>query len=433
MVLIHELGHYVAAKILKFKVIEFSVGFGPALLQKKTKSGEKFSFRIIPLGGYCAFETEDEDGNEAEKSFYKEKPWKRIIVLLSGALFNIISAVIFSFMFLLIVGTVAVNSFTIGGVTYRNNGEAYNPNFQVGDIVTHIGGREVNNNERDNLENLIGHFSAGDVVDFTIIRNGQRQNISVVKTWISQPSYDGFGFTYRLQSNGARIRAVAQAIGGVRYNDLKNGDIIVAVNGEAVRNNTPLATLTRGVRMGDSVTFRVLREVEDEDAIYLDIVIPKMQISPAFLGFGFIISSNHERSFVRAITGAIPLTFRLSGAILRSLGGIFTGGTAVTDMAGPVGTVTQMAQMSHQNWQHILILLPLLASNLAIFNLLPLPALDGSKIIFTIIEWIKGKPVPRNIENMIHLIGMAVLLLLVISIDVLGFFARGSPSGWIRF
>ena len=65
MVLIHELGHYVAGKMLKFKINEFSVGFGPKIIQKTKKNGEVFSLRAIPLGGYCAFEGEDEDGKEA--------------------------------------------------------------------------------------------------------------------------------------------------------------------------------------------------------------------------------------------------------------------------------------------------------------------------------------------------------------------------------
>ena len=105
MVVIHEFGHYIAGKILKFKINEFSVGFGPKLFSKKKKNGEVFSLRLVPLGGFCAFEGEDEEcENKETRSFNNEKPWKRIIVLLSGGVFNILSAVIFSFLFILIVG-----------------------------------------------------------------------------------------------------------------------------------------------------------------------------------------------------------------------------------------------------------------------------------------------------------------------------------------
>ena len=96
MVTIHEFGHYVAGKLLGFKINEFSVGFGPALFKKRSKkTGELFALRVIPLGGYCAFDGEDDYEEEEDKKeeypepkgarFNDQKPWKRIIVLLAGA------------------------------------------------------------------------------------------------------------------------------------------------------------------------------------------------------------------------------------------------------------------------------------------------------------------------------------------------------------
>ena len=90
MITIHELGHYTAGKILKFKINEFSVGFGKTLFSKTKKNGEVFSIRLIPLGGYCAFEGED-TANENSDSFNAQAPWKRLIVLFSGAFFNFLS------------------------------------------------------------------------------------------------------------------------------------------------------------------------------------------------------------------------------------------------------------------------------------------------------------------------------------------------------
>ena len=93
MVTIHEFGHYTAGKMLGFKINEFSIGFGPALFSKTNKkNGEKFSIRAIPLGGYCAFDGEEND-TETETSFMKQKPWKRLIVLFFGAFFNFLSEI----------------------------------------------------------------------------------------------------------------------------------------------------------------------------------------------------------------------------------------------------------------------------------------------------------------------------------------------------
>ena len=81
MVTIHELGHYTAGKMLKFKINEFSIGFGKSLWSKTNKSGEKISLRLIPLGGYCAFEGEDEDSNNPA-AFNNQKPWKSLTLYL---------------------------------------------------------------------------------------------------------------------------------------------------------------------------------------------------------------------------------------------------------------------------------------------------------------------------------------------------------------
>ena len=104
MITVHEFGHYTAGKLLKFKINEFSIGFGKALISKTKKNGEKFSIRIFPLGGYCAFEGEDEDNKENPDAFNNQKAWKRLIVLFMGAFFNFLSAIIFAVIFLMAFG-----------------------------------------------------------------------------------------------------------------------------------------------------------------------------------------------------------------------------------------------------------------------------------------------------------------------------------------
>ena len=88
-------------------------------------------------------------------------------------------------------------------------------------------------------------------------------------------------------------------------------------------------------------------------------------------------------------------------------------------MTGPVSTIGFMAEATQMDWRNLLVLLPLIASNLAVFNLLPIPALDGSKVVFAIIEWIRKKPINRNVEAYIHFAGFAFMILFVILIEIL--------------
>ena len=94
MITVHELGHYVAGKIFGFKINEFSIGFGPAIYKRTRKDGEVFAIRALPLGGYCAFEGEDEDGKESPEAFNNRPAWKRLIVLLSGVTFNFLLLIV---------------------------------------------------------------------------------------------------------------------------------------------------------------------------------------------------------------------------------------------------------------------------------------------------------------------------------------------------
>jgi len=105
MVTLHELGHYIAGRILKFKITEFSIGFGLPLFQVKNKRGEIISLRLFPLGGYCAFDGEGDDENvPKEGSFNSQKPWKRIIVFLAGVTMNFLTAIVFSLILLCSIG-----------------------------------------------------------------------------------------------------------------------------------------------------------------------------------------------------------------------------------------------------------------------------------------------------------------------------------------
>lgn len=357
MIVIHELGHYIAGKILKFKINEFSVGFGPKILSKTKKNGEVVSLRAIPLGGFCAFagETDTEDEKPAEpftetadvsnaaqpaaheRTFLEEKPWKRIIVLLSGGVANLLSAVIFAFIFIWAVGFTVP---TVQQVYTAPDGSVYNP-LQKGDIIRAVNGKDVS--IMHSYEDLIGGLKENDSATLVVERNGERISVNVTKKHIQS---------------------------------------------EAVDPDT-----------GKTET--------------LD-----------YVGLGFVSMSSFEKvGFGYALKYCVPYMFKLSWMILGSFGSMFTGKVPITDLSGPAGTVALMADLARANWRNIFILLPLIASNVGLFNLLPIPALDGSKVVFTTIEWIRGKPVNRKVENMIHTVGILVLLGLLVILDLVRFIA----------
>ena len=230
MVTIHEFGHYLAGKALGFKINEFSVGFGPAIYKKRSKkTGELFALRVIPLGGYCAFDGEDsvddeskpvqnddsakknlsinekvdvfdeetnradiieenrslaaveKDDNQQEskvtelKKFNDQPPWKRILVLLAGATFNFLSGIIFAFIFLCVGG----NMFTVvGDKVLTKDGEDINPQLMKNDVIIRVNGVDLN--VMNTFSDVIS-ASDGTEFTFTVIRDGETLDVIVKK------------------------------------------------------------------------------------------------------------------------------------------------------------------------------------------------------------------------------------------------------------
>ncbi len=383
MILIHEFGHYIVGKILKFKINEFSIGFGPKIFSKTNKkTGEIFSLRLLPLGGFCAFDGEDsvddeskpvqnddsakknhsinenvdvfdeetnradiieenrslaavekddnqQEGKETElKKFNDQPPWKRILVLLAGATFNFLSGIIFAFIFLCVGG----NMFTVvGDKVLTKDGEDINPQLMKNDVIIRVNGVDLN---------VMNTFS----------------------------------------------------------------DVVSASD-------------------GTEFTFTVIRDGETLDVIVKKGTVYDKKNKKEYLGFGIMSGTLAKPMNVwEALALCVPYTLKLSWVILGTFGKLLTGKLGLNTVTGPISTIGFMAQAAKQNWLNILLLLPMISANLAIFNVLPIPALDGSKVVFAIIEWVRGKPLNRKVEAYIHAAGFILLLGFCVLVEILHLF-----------
>lgn len=335
MITIHEFGHYTFGKWLGFKINEFSIGFGKAIFSKTKKNGEKFSIRILPLGGYCAFAGEDEEDKDPN-AFNNKAPWKRIIVLLGGVTFNFVSAVIFAFILLVSFG-----------------------------------------------------------YDIPQIQNVDKN--------------------YEFVQNYNASRPVSEHLG---Y--LQQGDVIRKVDGKTVsfvQDNT-FTSLMQQYKIDDTFVLTVQRQGETE---YVDVLMTKFvdeshpQNEYGILG---IQSTAYKYNFFEALIECVPLAFAMAWKVLVFLFMLLTGGVALTDVGGPITTIGMIAEYSQANIANLFIFLPFIAANLAVFNILPIPSLDGSRILFTTIEWIRRKPINRKVEGYIHFAGIVVLLAFIVFVDI---------------
>ena len=356
MITVHEFGHYVAGRALGFKIDEFAIGFGPALIKRRKRNGEVFSLRAVPLGGYCAFAGEDgssdapPDCNPAagvSGTFTSKPPWQRIVVLLSGALMNYITAVVMIVASFLIFGQMVVR---IDGVTYPEGFSAAD-SFVAGDVIIEAEGGGVYLTT-DLMQALAGK-KEGEGARFTVDRGGSLTEITV--------------------------------------------------------------TLRRDCDFENSSQTSVLWE-----ALGVDI-----RVGEDGVGYWQVSTVSRTFPFFESVGRSFAYSFRIAGTIFRVLGELLTGQIGLNAVGGPVTTIKLTSQLASQSVQGFLEIAAYIGVNLAVFNLLPIPALDGSKVVFCIIEWIFRRPVPRKVEAAIHAAGFVLILGFAVLVDVLQFAACG--------
>lgn len=367
MIMLHELGHYTFGRIFKFKIEEFSIGFGPKIFSKTNKkTGEVFSIRCIPLGGYCAFAGEDEevpdesevpeeDKSKYDHYFNKRPVWQRIIVLFAGAGFNFISALIVITIFFAGYG----EYFPVVGNVYQhveyNEDGSYSviegsQQLQEGDVIYSVNGKYCYSLlEFNRLNNLVAE--SGDTIDLVVLRDGEEVSIKLDKNYY--------------------------------------------------------------------LTYVASDETDEEGN---PILVPQVSQSKG-VGMSLATFSVEKLPFGRALGHGFTFGYDILRVTFTTLGQVFSGDVAVSDSLGGTATaIYSLAQLVQAGIPAIIYGFCLLSISIGIMNILPLPALDGSRIVFAIIEGIRKKPINRKVEGMIHFVGIIVLFALAIILDLVHFF-----------
>lgn len=413
MVTIHEFGHYLAGKILGFKINEFSVGFGPAIFKKRSKkTGELFALRVVPLGGYCAFDGEDEADEETEKSNEDKKnspdePFSEMAETgESGEKAGSLRA-----------EEIAEENQAQSGKESESDypepkGIRFNDQLPWKRIIVLLAGATMN-------------YLLGLLLIFVMFVSVGRPMYSVVK---EKPDNNE-----EAAANGVRSSLFLDTQDGeAEENGLCTGDVIVRIEGKKVYLISDYLSALKGKNAGDTAKIEVLREENGERVsriVEVTLAVSSSEFD-ALTKTGYMVRSlgvyalapvTQREGFGRAAGDSFAYSFKEAGMVLSSLGQLITGKIPLKSMGGPITTIRITSQQATSGWLSFLNIASFIGVNLAVFNLLPIPALDGSKIVFCIIEWIRKKPINRKVEAMIHFIGIIVLFGFAILVDFLQF------------
>lgn len=405
MITVHEFGHYCAGKVLGFKINEFAIGFGPAIFKRKKKDGEQFSIRALPLGGYCAFEGEDEDGKDNPEAFNSKPAWKRVIVLVAGVTFNFLFGILASVIYLLVAG------YTVPKVTAALNSNEYTGSgLKKGDIILEVNGKPIE--AYRNISSMISKYKAGETYTLTINRDGE-----IIDVVSSNQEYPAFYFV----ANDSYFEDKLYYADGTPVNIEEFSNKIMLEISTSTESSDETGTGAALV----SYMSTLCKDKNGTHYTYEDVkALIQQEGAIAYAQKGVSIGIIHtsvegpKYSFFECVGKAWPFSFYLCDMIIDSFVGLFTGAVAVSEAGGTITAISQIAEISSWGLSPFLLLIPLLAMNLAVFNILPIPALDGARVVFVLIEMIFRKPVNRKIEGWIHTIGLFVLLGLVIFLDI---------------
>ena len=207
--------------------------------------------------------------------------------------------------------------------------------------------------------------------------------------------------------------------------ELKQGDTIYKLNGHSLGQKGDFAkyldialasgqeTCTLTVAEGDKTYDYVVATSDLSDG---KLVVAES----AYSGVGMAIRYDKYRfNFGESLVRAFPYCGEVGMLVLRTLGGLITGAVGVDQVGGPITTISMTTQVISTGFANVLMLIVLISVNLAVFNLLPVPALDGCRMVFVIIEWIARKPINRKVEAYINGIGLILLIVLMVLIDLL--------------
>ena len=324
IVTVHEFGHFICAKLSGVKVNEFSVGMGPRIL-KFGKGETAYSLRILPVGGYCAMEGEDE-AVESKRGFRSQKVWKRMIILFAGAFMNFVLGLVLTVIMTCMgeaVPTMEINNFSRiinEDESIEYCAESYKSGLRQGDVIKEIDGMHI-----FSLTDLNYLFGQSNTHDMEVERNGER----------------------------------------IILEDVKFGD----------------------EQFGGLIDFSLVYE---------------------------------EKNVLNVISYAAKDAISLGRLVWTSLVDLVTGKYSASDLSGPVGVVSvindtaQQGETVSETVEYLLYLSALITINLGVFNLLPIPGLDGGRLLFCFIEIIRRKPVKAEHEAYVHLAGMALLFAIMI-------------------
>jgi regulator of sigma E protease len=404
MILIHELGHFWAALAVGVKVDTFSIGFGPRLWGFR-RGDTDFRLSAIPFGGYVRMLGEQPGDENAidPRSFQAKARWQRAIVIVAGPLMNILLAVglvtgLYMYAYPKEVDT------TITSIT--PNSPAAQAGLQIGDRIIRFADQA-----HPTWDSIISQeiVSAGKNLNVTVERNSKPLNFNVTPELDSK---EGVGLIGWSGEQNIQIGTVMPG-GPAQKAGLTPGDVFMTANGEKVVSVFTVRQIVTHSG-GTPVQFRVMHNGQPED-LTVTPQATKEAAMPFQIGVGFKTSYQVVKlGFLEAFGHSIEFNVHNATMMFQVLGGILERRVSPKSFSGPIGMAQMSSEAAAQGAWSYLFLMAFVSLQLAIFNLLPIPILDGGTLLLLAIEMLLQREVSLQVKETVFKLGFVFLMMLVV-------------------
>lgn len=428
LVTVHEFGHYWVARLLGFKVLRFSVGFGKALWTRVAgRDRTEYVIAAIPLGGYVKMLDEREapvDPGEVHRAFNRRPHWQRILVLLAGPAFNI------AFAILLLGGMFWANGVTevravVGEV--RADSPAGKAGLRSGDEILSLNGHLVAGQSDVVLGLLERMTDDGKVLLALRSEQGARRDVQLQvadpaeRRRMTEPDHllDGVGFEFWQPSVPARVAAVT-AGGPAAVAGIVAGDEVLAIDGSRVSSFGELRKRIEA-RAGETVTLDIRR---GDREISVRVAVAAAEVSGrrvGRLGIGSAAVSAYPATMLRhtslgvgaALARGSTESWKMTALQAQVFWRMVQGKVSLKNLSGPL-TIAEYAGESARSGPTAFVgFLVLISLSLGFLNLLPIPILDGGQIVYQLLEWVRGAPLSERFQALGQQVGIGLLVLMM--------------------
>jgi len=429
LVSVHEFGHFYIARRCGVKVLRFSLGFGKVLWRRHDRLGTEYTISALPFGGYVKM-LDEREGDVApellDQTFNRKTVWQRMAIVLAGPVANFLLAIVLFWLLLLqgeqglvpVIGSVAPNSI------------AAKAGLEVGQEIIALDG-ELTPTEQALGKQLLGRLGETGALSFTVRypNSALQYEIKVpLNQWLQ-----GAKDPDPLESLGLEIPPIKPVVGNVLANSpadkagFKNGDNIVRVNDSVIIDWRDFQKDIRP-HAGQPLTVVVERKSTSDVVENISLTVTPESFTEEGVSYGRVgiapqpldekLIRHYDYSVVGAFSAGVKRTWETSGFVLLSVKKLILGEISTKNLSGPISIAKVAGSSAHNGLKSFIGFVALLSVFLGVFNLLPIPVLDGGHLLYLYVELIRGKPVSEKVQAMATQIGF----LLVIGLSILAMY-----------